>query len=104
MILLQALAASCTLLCTGAPTGSDQISTDGRCAGKVCHFTDRLPQTETDSETLSDPSGPGVFRAAAQYNVRDQLLDCMTFDVTLNPWRTGGFLDAIVTDPPCEIS
>jgi tRNA (guanine10-N2)-methyltransferase len=51
---------------------------------------------------LIDPSGPGVYRAASQYNVRDRLLDCATFDVTLNPWRRGGILDAIVTDPPCE--
>ena len=45
---------------------------------------------------------PGIRRAAAQYGVEDRLLDCLTFDVTKNPLRRGGWLDAIVTDPPCE--
>lgn len=49
-----------------------------------------------------DDNTPGVMRAAAQYGVRDQILDCLTFDVTQHPWRRGGWLDAIVTDPPCE--
>lgn len=48
-----------------------------------------------------DTSGPGVFRAAQQYGIRDKVLDCVTFDVTRNPWRRGELLDAIITDPPC---
>ncbi|KAJ9113655.1 hypothetical protein QFC22_005964 [Naganishia vaughanmartiniae] len=47
-----------------------------------------------------DKTGPGVFRAANQYGVRDKVLDCLTFDVTRNPWRRGELLDAIITDPP----
>ncbi len=53
-------------------------------------------------DDTTDTSGPGVFRAAQQYALRDRLLDCATFDVTAHPWRRGGVLDAIVTDPPCE--
>jgi hypothetical protein len=51
-----------------------------------------------------DKSGPGVFRAATQYGIRDKMLDCLTFDVTRNPWRRGELLDAIITDPPCTSS
>ncbi|KAJ9104053.1 hypothetical protein QFC19_004187 [Naganishia cerealis] len=47
-----------------------------------------------------DKIGPGVFRVANQYGVRDKVLDCLTFDVTRNPWRRGELLDAIITDPP----
>lgn len=44
---------------------------------------------------------PGMLRSADQYGVRDQFLDLFTFDVTQNPLRRGGWIDAIVTDPPC---
>lgn len=43
---------------------------------------------------------PGVFQSAAQYDVLPRILDCCTFDVTRSPFRTGGFLDAIISDPP----
>ncbi|CAD6569288.1 MAG: hypothetical protein TREMPRED_005174 [Tremellales sp. Tagirdzhanova-0007] len=43
---------------------------------------------------------PGILRAAAQYAVQDRFLDCLTFDVTRGPLRRGGWVDAIVTDPP----
>ena len=46
---------------------------------------------------------PGIMRAAAQYGVSDKLLGCMTYDVTRNPMRRGGWLDAIITDPPCQL-
>jgi tRNA (guanine10-N2)-methyltransferase len=45
-------------------------------------------------------SEPGVLRAAKQYNVDHRILDLATFDLTNNPWRTGGMFDAIITDPP----
>jgi tRNA G10 N-methylase Trm11 len=45
---------------------------------------------------------PGMLRSADQYGVRDQFLDLFTFDVTQNPLRRGGWIDAIVTDPPCK--
>ena len=44
---------------------------------------------------------PGILRSAAQYAVQDRFLDCLTFDVTQGPLRRGGWVDAIVTDPPC---
>ena len=46
---------------------------------------------------------PGIIRAALQYGVQDRLLDCLTFDVTRSPIRRGGWVDAIVTDPPCPL-
>ena len=42
------------------------------------------------------------MRAAAQYGVEENVLDCLTFDVTRSPVRRGGWVDAIITDPPCE--
>lgn len=42
------------------------------------------------------------MRSAEQYGVGDKILDCLTFDVTKNPLRRGGWLDAIITDPPCR--
>ena len=47
---------------------------------------------------------PGIMRAAAQYGVRQRILDLCTFDITRNPWRCGGLFDAIITDPPCKLS
>ncbi|KAK8845581.1 hypothetical protein IAR55_006297 [Kwoniella newhampshirensis] len=43
---------------------------------------------------------PGVYRSAAQYGVEDRFIDCLTYDVTRGPIRRGGWVDAIVTDPP----
>jgi tRNA G10 N-methylase Trm11 len=43
-----------------------------------------------------------MLRAAEQYGVRDKFLDLFTFDVTQNPLRRGGWVDSIVTDPPCK--
>lgn len=43
---------------------------------------------------------PGIFQSADQYGVLNRILDCCTFDITRNPFRTGGILDAIVSDPP----
>lgn len=57
--------------------------------------------SSTSFRIITDKSGPGVFRAANQYGVREKVLDCLTFDVTRNPWRRGELLDAIITDPPC---
>jgi tRNA (guanine10-N2)-methyltransferase len=44
------------------------------------------------------------MRAAAQYAVRQRILDLCTFDITRNPWRCGALFDAIITDPPCKLS
>ena len=37
-----------------------------------------------------------------QYGSLDKLFGGLTFDLTKNAWRRGGWLDAIVTDPPCK--
>jgi len=47
---------------------------------------------------------PGILRAAAQYGIRERILDLCTFDITRNPWRCGALFDAIITDPPCKLS
>jgi hypothetical protein len=63
------------------------------------------PRSRGGSELMSDAKKgdtPGFRRAAKQYGVSDEILDCLAFDVTRNPWRRGGWVDAIVTDPPCE--
>ncbi|WRT63816.1 uncharacterized protein IL334_000741 [Kwoniella shivajii] len=43
---------------------------------------------------------PGILRAAEQYGIEDRFIDCLTYDVTRSPIRTGGWVDAIITDPP----
>lgn len=43
------------------------------------------------------------MRSAAQYGVAERFLDNINFDITNGPWRRGGWVDAIVTDPPCEL-
>lgn len=43
-----------------------------------------------------------MIRSAEQYGLADKFLDLMTFDVTRSPMRRGGWLDAIITDPPCS--
>jgi hypothetical protein len=46
---------------------------------------------------------PGIFQSASQYGITDRILDCCTFDITRSPFRTGGILDAIISDPPCKL-
>ncbi|CAG8511437.1 11645_t:CDS:2 [Acaulospora colombiana] len=46
--------------------------------------------------------GKCVVKSASQYDVLPRILDCCTFDITRSPFRTGGFLDAIISDPPCK--
>ncbi|KAI5474831.1 hypothetical protein MNV49_002361 [Pseudohyphozyma bogoriensis] len=38
--------------------------------------------------------------SAAQYGIKDKIVDCVVFDVTQHPYRRGEIFDAIVTDPP----
>lgn len=68
------------------------------------HFGATVLGSDIDGRQMrgKDRLSPGVFRTADQYGIRDRFLDCYTFDVTSNPWRRGGWVDAIVTDPPCE--
>lgn len=46
---------------------------------------------------------PGILRAAEQYGLQNKFLDFCTFDVTKSPIRRGGWIDAIITDPPCML-
>jgi len=55
-------------------------------------------------ELFTPEAQPGIMRAAAQYGVRQRILDLCTFDITQNPWRCGALFDAIITDPPCKLS
>src|SRR6266849_11178009 len=55
-------------------------------------------------ELFPPETQPGIMRAAAQYAVRQRILDLCTFDITRNPWRCGALFDAIITDPPCKLS
>ncbi|WWC66811.1 uncharacterized protein I206_100718 [Kwoniella pini CBS 10737] len=43
---------------------------------------------------------PGILRAAEQYGIENLFLDCLTYDITKSPIRRGGWVDAIITDPP----
>ncbi|CDU26026.1 related to TRM11-Catalytic subunit of an adoMet-dependent tRNA [Sporisorium scitamineum] len=70
-------------------------------------------------ENISDSnSKTGIIKSAAQYGVRDHILDTVVFDMTQNPWRKDllfpvngeeapqtdkrpkGVVDGIVADPP----
>ncbi|KDQ21877.1 hypothetical protein BOTBODRAFT_99027 [Botryobasidium botryosum FD-172 SS1] len=64
------------------------------------HFGAFVFGSDIDGRTMrgkNPKSSPGVVRAAQQYGVGTRLIDCCTFDVTKNPWRCGGIMDAIVT-------
>lgn len=76
---------------------------DGRqIRGKSKLIGSGFQQTEV---TISLEKGkgikPGILRAAEQYRLQDKFLDFYIFDVTRGPIRRGGWIDAIITDPPC---
>jgi tRNA (guanine10-N2)-methyltransferase len=76
----------------------------GRCAGKVGDLSTFSRPNDTLIELFAPEAQPGIMRAAAQYSVRQRILDLCTFDITRNPWRCGALFDAIITDPPCKLS
>lgn len=76
----------------------------GRCAGKVGDLNPFSLPNSTLMELFPPEAQPGIMRAAAQYAVRQRILDLCTFDITRNPWRCGALFDAIITDPPCKLS
>jgi tRNA (guanine10-N2)-methyltransferase len=76
----------------------------GRCAGKVGDLNPFSHPNNTLMELFPPEAQPGIMRAAAQYAVRQRILDLCTFDITRNPWRCGALFDAIITDPPCKFS
>ncbi|WVR03593.1 hypothetical protein IAU60_000585 [Kwoniella sp. DSM 27419] len=49
---------------------------------------------------MKDKQKPGILRTAAQYGSEDKFVDFLTWDITRNGIRRGGWIDAIVTDPP----
>ncbi|KAH6913799.1 RNA methylase [Coprinopsis sp. MPI-PUGE-AT-0042] len=82
----------------------DPFMGTGSMAYPIAHFGALVFGSDIDGRQMrgkgSMSSEPGVMRAAKQYNVDHRILDLATFDLTNNPWRTGGLFDAIITDPP----
>jgi tRNA (guanine10-N2)-methyltransferase len=81
----------------------------------VCaHFGAFVMGSDIDGRHMRGKNGKSIRKAAEQYGVEPLLMDLATFDLAVrsyrggnesdsrkaNPWRTDGFLDAIVTDPP----
>lgn len=85
----------------------DPFAGTGSLLYTCAHWGSVVVGSDIDGRQMRGKQGkgqePGVFRAAEAYGVRDRVLDCLTFDVTRNMWRRGGILDAIITDPPCEL-
>lgn len=74
-----------------------------RCVEKVGTNRTGDGHTRDPDPPFFEEAQPGILRAAAQYGVRERILDLCTFDITRNPWRCGALFDAIVTDPPCKL-
>ncbi|KAH9993243.1 tRNA guanosine-2'-O-methyltransferase [Russula vinacea] len=73
----------------------------GSMAYTTAHFGALVFGSDIDGRQMRGKEAqPGIMRAAAQYGVRQRILDLCTFDITRNPWRCGGLFDAIITDPP----
>ncbi|EIW82661.1 RNA methylase [Coniophora puteana RWD-64-598 SS2] len=79
----------------------DPFMGTGSMAYTTAHFGAYVFGSDIDGRQMRGKAQtPGVLRSARQYGVADRILGLCTFDVTRNPWRTGGLFDAIVTDPP----
>lgn len=52
--------------------------------------------SDIDGRHIRGKNGKSVFDSAAQYGVRNRVLDCLIYDLTQNPLRMGGFVDAHV--------
>ncbi|KAF8499621.1 tRNA guanosine-2'-O-methyltransferase [Russula emetica] len=73
----------------------------GSMAYTTAYFGALVFGSDIDGRQMRGKEGqPGIMRAAAQYAVRQRILDLCTFDITRNPWRCGALFDAIITDPP----
>jgi len=97
---VSALDRCCTLVHNSGHTLLDPISMVGKCVARAslaCHDS-----AETDRVEKGKGIPTGMERAARQYGSLDKLFGGLTFDLTKNAWRRGGWVDAIVTDPPCE--
>jgi hypothetical protein len=74
-----------------------------RCAERVsCLGRCGISSLKADTESIGKGKESGIMRVAKQYGVEHQFIDCVTYDVTRGPLRRGGWIDAIITDPPCE--
>ncbi|TFY66268.1 hypothetical protein EVG20_g4821 [Dentipellis fragilis] len=79
----------------------DPFTGTGSMAYTTAHFGSFFYGSDIDGRQMrGKEQQPGIRRAAAQYGVEKRVIDLCTFDVTHNPWRCGGFFDAIITDPP----
>ncbi|KAI0295840.1 hypothetical protein B0F90DRAFT_1669975 [Multifurca ochricompacta] len=73
----------------------------GSMAYTTAHFGALIIGSDIDGRQMRGKEAqPGIMRAAAQYGVRQRIVDLCTFDITRNPWRCGGLFDAVITDPP----
>ncbi|ETW80532.1 hypothetical protein HETIRDRAFT_319345 [Heterobasidion irregulare TC 32-1] len=73
----------------------------GSMAYTTAHFGALFFGSDIDGRQMrGKEKQPGIIRASGQYGVDKRIIDLCTFDVTRNPWRCGGFFDAIITDPP----
>lgn len=50
--------------------------------------------SDIDGRHIRGKHGKSVFDSAAQYGIRERVLDCLIYDLTQNPLRIGGFVDA----------
>ncbi|KAL7010029.1 hypothetical protein EMMF5_000048 [Cystobasidiomycetes sp. EMM_F5] len=66
----------------------------------AAHFGAYVFGSDIDGRSIRGKRGKSVYDSATQYGVTEQFLDCCVFDITQNPWRTTGFIDAIISDPP----
>jgi hypothetical protein len=73
----------------------------GRCAGKVGDLSSFSRLGDTLAHGVVSTGG---MRAAAQYAVRQRILDLCTFDITVREilGDVARLFDAIIADPPCK--
>ncbi|GMK59924.1 hypothetical protein CspeluHIS016_0901410 [Cutaneotrichosporon spelunceum] len=77
----------------------------GSCLYGVAHWGSLVLGSDIDARQFRGKEKgknivPGIMRSAKQYGIDQRFLDNMCFDITNGPWRRGGVLDAIITDPP----
>lgn len=78
----------------------------GSCLYGVAHWGALVMGSDIDARQFRGKAKgkdvvPGILRSAKQYGVDQRFVGNICFDITQAPWRRGGFLDAIITDPPC---
>ncbi|KAF8513155.1 tRNA guanosine-2'-O-methyltransferase [Hysterangium stoloniferum] len=79
----------------------DPFAGTGSMLYTAAHFGAYVIGSDIDGRQMrGKENSPGILRSATQYGFAERILDLVTFDVTRNPWRCGGFFDAIITDPP----